>query len=224
MMNEENNTPIVPEKLVDFNNCKSPAILIMGSRGSGKTTLCVDLMNKLSAEDKYDVCMIFTTKNTYNDFKPTNFNTITFYDDIDEELLKSLLNRQKINLQYKKTSKMMIIIDNVQNFEKIKNTDTYHEIILNTRHYNISIITTTSSSTSFHPKIRINMDYVFLLNEQSLTVKKKLYEHYCGIYTLFKLFEEVFDETTRENYNCLVINTNANTQKVLQYKASSLSC
>ncbi len=218
MMNEDNNTPFVPEKFTDFNNRKSPSILIMGSRGSGKTTMCVDLMNKLCTEDKYDVCMIFTAKNTYNNYNLTNFSVIKLNDELNEEILKNLLHRQRILIDNNKTSKLMLIIDNVQNFEKIKNTDAYSDLILNSRCYNISIMTTTPSSTSFHPKIRTNMDYIFLLNEQSLTVKQKLYENYGGMFSSFKQFEEVFDETTRENYNSLVINNTGKTQKVMQYK------
>ena len=53
-------------------------------------------------------------------------------------------------------------------------------------------------------------------------IEKDLYEHYAGMFPTFEMFCQVMDQCT-ENYECLVINNNAKSNKlsdqVFWYKA-----
>ena len=72
------------------------------------------------------------------------------------------------------------------------------------------------------PNLRTNIDYVFILRENYVSNRKKLYEHYAGMFPNFEMFCQVMDQCT-ENFECLVINNNAKSNKltdqVFWYKA-----
>ena len=72
------------------------------------------------------------------------------------------------------------------------------------------------------PSLRTNIDYVFILRENYVSNRKRLYEHYAGMFPTFEIFCQVMDQCT-EDYNCLVINNNAKSNKledqVFWYKA-----
>ena len=72
------------------------------------------------------------------------------------------------------------------------------------------------------PALRTNIDYIFLLKEPIYSNKKRLYEHYAGMFPSFDIFSRVMDRCT-ENFECLVIdNTSPSTKRedqVFWYKA-----
>ena len=72
------------------------------------------------------------------------------------------------------------------------------------------------------PNLRTNVDFVFILRENYVSNRKRLYEHYAGMFPTFEMFCQVMDQCT-ENYECLVINNNAKSNKledqVFWYKA-----
>ena len=77
-------------------------------------------------------------------------------------------------------------------------------------------------SLGIQPELRSNFDFVFLLGEDFINNRKKLYEHYAGMFPNFEMFCQVMDHCT-ENYECLVIHNNAKSNKledqVFWYKA-----
>jgi hypothetical protein len=73
------------------------------------------------------------------------------------------------------------------------------------------------------PNLRTNVDFVFILRENFVNNRKRLYDHYAGMFPTFEMFCQVMDQCT-ENFECLVINNNAKSNKledqVFWYKAS----
>ena len=94
---------------------------------------------------------------------------------------------------------------------------------MNGRHYNMMFIITMQYALGIPPNLRTNVDYVFILRENYVSNRKRLYEHYCGMFPTFEMFCQVMDQCT-ENYECLVINNNAKSNKledqVFWYKAA----
>jgi len=75
------------------------------------------------------------------------------------------------------------------------------------------------------PEMRSNFDYIFLLAEDTINNRKKLYEHYAGMFPTFDIFQQVFSDLT-ENYGMMVINNRIHskniTDKVFWYKAKQV--
>ena len=96
------------------------------------------------------------------------------------------------------------------------------EILLNGRHYQITYILTMQFLLGIQPELRSNFDYIFLLAEDIISNRKRLYEHYAGMFPTFDIFQQVFSDLT-ENYGMMVINNRVHskniTDKVFWYKA-----
>ena len=96
-------------------------------------------------------------------------------------------------------------------------------LFMNGRHWKILFMITMQYALGIPPNLRTNIDYVFILRENYVSNRKRLYEHYAGMFPNFEMFCQVMDQCT-ENYECLVINNNAKSNKledqVFWYKAA----
>jgi hypothetical protein len=74
------------------------------------------------------------------------------------------------------------------------------------------------------PLLRTNIDFVFILRENILNNRKRIWENYASMFPTLESFCSVMDQTT-ENYECLVINNNAKSNniqdQIFWYKADS---
>ncbi len=74
------------------------------------------------------------------------------------------------------------------------------------------------------PNLRTNIDYVFILRENIISNRKRIYDHYAGMFSTFDEFCQVMDACT-EDFECLVINNNAKSNKITDqvfwYKADA---
>ena len=97
-------------------------------------------------------------------------------------------------------------------------------VFMNGRHYKLLFILTMQYALGIPPNLRTNIDYIFILRENYVSNRKRLYEHYAGMFPSFEMFCQVMDQCT-EDYECLVINNNAKSNKltdqVFWYKADS---
>ena len=84
-------------------------------------------------------------------------------------------------------------------------------------------VITMQYSLGIPPSLRSNVDYVFILRENYVSNRKRLYEHYAGMFPTYEAFEQVMMQTT-ENYECMVIDNKTQSNKledqVFWYKAS----
>ena len=69
------------------------------------------------------------------------------------------------------------------------------------RHYQLTFILTMQYCLGIQPELRSNFDYIFLLGEDFISNRKRLYEHYAGMYPSFDIFQQVFNEITAD-YGC----------------------
>ena len=73
------------------------------------------------------------------------------------------------------------------------------------------------------PNLRTNIDFVFILRENNITNRKRIYDNYAGMFPTFEMFCQFMDQCT-ENYECLVIANGIQSNKledqVFWYKAS----
>ena len=90
------------------------------------------------------------------------------------------------------------------------------------RHYQLTFILTMQYCLGIQPELRSNFDFIFMLGEDFVNNRKKLYEHYAGMFPSRDVFEQVFLQVTN-NYGCMVIDNRLRTtdikKKVFWYKA-----
>jgi len=63
------------------------------------------------------------------------------------------------------------------------------------------------------PDLRANVDYVFILRENVLANREKLYKNFFGIFPSFDVFNQVMTMCT-ENYECLVLDNTSKSNRI----------
>ena len=84
---------------------------------------------------------------------------------------------------------------------------------MNGRHYKLLFILTMQFALGIPPNLRTNIDYVFILRENIYSNRKRLYDHYAGMFPTFEMFCETMDQCT-ENFECLVIDNTSKSNKI----------
>jgi hypothetical protein len=204
-------------------------IAMVAKRASGKSYLTREILYH-----KRDVPVVVISKteklNTfYGEFTPNSF----IYDSFDTEILSRIYERQsKLNEDNKnrkkegkkvKDDRLMLIMDDCMSSKGdwLKDPQIL-ELFFNGRHHHLSFILTMQFSLGIPPELRSNFDYIFLLAEDFISNRKRLYEHYAGMFPSFQIFEQVFGEIT-DNYGVMVIDNRVHSKniadKVYWYKA-----
>jgi hypothetical protein len=63
------------------------------------------------------------------------------------------------------------------------------------------------------PALRANVDYVFILRENIIQNREKLYKSFFGIFPNFDMFNKVMDACT-ENYECIVLDNTSKSNRI----------
>ena len=205
-------------------------IAMIAKRASGKSYLTREIMYH-----KRDIptSVIISKTEKLNKFYGKFIPDLYIYESFDTSILTRLYNRQsKLNEDNKKRKengkklkddRIMLIMDDCMSSKGtwVKDENIL-ELFFNGRHHHISFILTMQYSMGIPPEMRSNFDYIFLLAEDFISNRKRLYEHYAGMFPSFDIFCQVFTEVT-ENYGCMVINNRIHskniTDKVFWYKA-----
>jgi hypothetical protein len=94
---------------------------------------------------------------------------------------------------------------------------------MNGRHVDLATMITMQYPLGITPNLRTNVDFVFILRENILGNRRRIYENYAGMFPTFEMFCSFMDQCT-ENFECLVICNNVSSNKledqVFWYKAS----
>jgi len=199
-------------------------VVLIGKRDTGKSFLCKDL---LFHHQDIPVGQVISGTEAANNFYSAIVPKLFIHGEFKPEIIANILKRQKLMIGNMKQNANMdprafLILDDClydQSWIKDKNV---RSLFMNGRHYKILFILTMQFALGIPPNLRTNIDYIFILRENYVSNRKRLYEHYAGMFPTFEMFCQVMDQCT-ENYECLVINNNSKSNKlqdqVYWYKA-----
>jgi len=205
-------------------------IAMIAKRASGKSYLTREILfHKRSIPTTVAISKTEKLNKFYADFIPDLF----IYDEYNNTILNRLYKRQALisednekKVKEGKTTKdprAMIIMDDCMSSKGTwVKEQPISELFFNGRHHNLSFILTMQFPLGIPPEMRSNFDYIFLLADDFISNRKRLYDHYAGMFPDFNTFQQVFLELT-ENFGCMVINNRVHskdiTEKVFWYKA-----
>jgi len=213
--------------------CEHSTVAMIAKRATGKSYLTREILyHKRKMPASVIISRTEKLNRFYGDFCPDSY----IYDAFDTDILAKIYERQAKmnadNLKRKKESKklkddrLMLIMDDCMSSkgEWLKDPQIL-ELFFNGRHHHVSFILTMQFSLGIPPELRSNFDYVFLLAEDVTSNRKRLYEHYAGMFPTLAIFEQVFGEIT-ENYGVMVIDNRIHSKniadKVYWYKAKDV--
>jgi hypothetical protein len=193
-------------KKFDLNQIQSNCLTaVFGNRDSMRSHLCIELINNKKNSTRVDIFKPSKINDEINICELLeNQNNMQIYSDYDLEKLNGIIQEKQIN-NYKNISETTIVFYDIFNKNIFKNNDIY-EIVMNGRHYKFNAIYVFQYPPfNMRPEIRCNIDYVFIFGTNDISLKKKYYDKFCGMFKTYEEFDKIFSHFTNNNM-CIVIN------------------
>lgn len=212
------------------NENKGPVVVLIGRRDTGKSYLVRDL---LYYQQDIPIGTVISGTEAGNGFYQEHIPKIFIHDEYHQGIIENILKRQKQCMRqiqkevetYKKSAidpRAFCILDDCLYDAGWTKDKLMRLLFMNGRHWKIMLIITMQYPLGIPPNLRTNIDFVFILREPYINNRKRIYENYAGMFPTFEAFCQVMDQCT-ENYECLVINNNAKSNKltdqIFWYKA-----
>jgi hypothetical protein len=219
---------------------QNAALLIVAKRGSGKSFLTRDIMYSMR---KLPGGMVISPTDQMNPIYKKFFPDLFIHHDVSPTLLKAVLQRQTMVVKNNKTivqneknkggksdiaSKVtdpraiLVMDDCLAEAAAWKKDNTIRIIMMNGRHYQLTFILIMQDPMGVPPNLRSNFDYIFLLKEDTVLNRKKLWMNFAGVIPSMQAFEAIFDAMTND-FGCMVIDNrkpcSVLKEKIFHYKA-----
>jgi len=190
---------------------RDKVVVLIGKRGTGKSCLTKDI---LFNHKDIPVAVVVSGSERVNAFYSHMIPDLYIYDNYKEEIVESLLKRQvkAENNSWTEKNAILIFDDCLYDNAWVKDTK-IREVFMNGRHYNLMFILTMQYAMGIPPALRTNIDYVFIFRDNIHSNKRRLWEHYAGIFPTYEMFNEVFEECTRD-FGCLVIDNQSKSSNI----------
>jgi hypothetical protein len=202
---------------------KDPAIVMIAKRGSGKSWLVRTILRFLCEKRNVPGGMIICKTEKMNPFYGKFFPDLFIHYEYSTEILNNLLNRQQQILKKRVLKKaqgkkinaraLLVMDDCLADKKSWVKDKPIGEIFYNGRHYKLTYILTMQYPLGIGPELRNNFDYIFLLSNNFVSIQKKIYDHYAGMFDDFSAFRQVFNQLT-ENFGAMVIVNNSKSKTV----------
>lgn len=211
---------------------KGPVIVLIGRRDTGKSFLVRDL---LYYHQDIPIGTVISGTEEGNSFFTSMVPRIFIHNEYNVAIIENILKRQKKVMKeiakeiemYRKSTidpRSFVIMDDCLYDNTWTRDKLMRAIFMNGRHWKIMLIITMQYPLGMPPSLRTNVDYVFILRDNYVSNRKRIYENYAGMFPTFEAFCQVMDQCT-ENYECLVVDNNSKSNKlqdqVFWYKAEN---
>ena len=211
---------------------KGPVVVLIGKRDTGKSFLVRDL---LYYQQAIPIGTVISGTEEGNGFYGKMVPKLFVHNEYNTAIIENILKRQRTVLKqikkemetYKRTTidpRAFVILDDCLYDNTWARDKMMRLLFMNGRHWKVMLVITMQYPLGIPPTLRTNIDYVFILRENYIANRKRIYENYAGMFPTFESFCQVMDQCT-ENYECLVINNNSKSNQlrdqVFWYKADS---
>jgi hypothetical protein len=214
------------------NESKGPVIVLIGKRDTGKSFLVRDL---LYYQQDIPIGTVISGTEEGNGFYSKMVPRLFIHNEYNTAIIENILKRQRTVLKqikkemenYKRSTidpRAFVILDDCLYDNTWSRDKMMRLLFMNGRHWKIMLVITMQYPLGIPPTLRTNIDYVFILRENYIANRRRIYDNYAGMFPTFESFCQVMDQCT-ENYECLVINNNVKSNKlqdqVFWYKADN---
>jgi hypothetical protein len=214
------------------NENKGPVVVLIGKRDTGKSFLVRDL---LYYQQEIPIGTVISGTEEGNGFYGKMVPKLFVHNEYNTAIIENILKRQRTVLKqikkemetFKRSTidpRAFVILDDCLYDNTWARDKMMRLLFMNGRHWKVMLVITMQYPLGIPPTLRTNIDYVFILRENYIANRKRIYENYAGMFPTFESFCQVMDQCT-ENYECLVINNNSKSNKlhdqVFWYKADN---
>ena len=196
-------------------------VLFIGRRGTGKSLLIKDLM---WYKQRFPIGTVISGTEGANAFYSSIVPSLFIHDEVNSSIIMNLIKRQDaITKQIRKEEargapttldrRSFIVMDDCMFDTRWVSDKWIRSLFMNGRHYGLLYILALQYVMGIPPVLRGQVDYVFILRENQIAARRKIYDQFAGIFPTFELFCQIMDQCT-ENYECLVIHNGAKTNRI----------
>lgn len=193
-------------KITKFDLDKIPSnsvVLVVGKRGTGKTTLTADIMYTLRKKFHAGIC--FSSTEESNSYWAKHICDSMIYSDFDQGIYENFIKEQRrINSKLEKPINTFALFEDTMYAKTLRNNKEIRGSFFNGRHWNLFLIVTMQYVLDLPPELRSNVDFIFVLRNNVICDKEKIWKHFAGFVPSFQLFQKIFNKCTN-GYECLVI-------------------
>jgi hypothetical protein len=202
-----------PKKLPN----RSSVILVIGKPATGKTTLIRDLLRQTRCKDGIVFSPFEGGEGKEYRNLGRNFRLLNQFEESKAEYYLNEAKRESQALReidrYDQRVTKVWALDNCVPDRDFRRSSILRNIFMNGRHFRMTMMIGIPPAMAIPPAMRCNTDYIFMLREPQLSNRRRLYDHYGGIFPCFEDFCNVMDRCTR-NYRALVIDNSARSYKI----------
>jgi hypothetical protein len=207
-------------------------VIFIGRRGTGKSWLIKDLMWH---KQRFPIGTVISGTEGANAFYSTIVPSLFIHEEFNSAIISNVLKRQDaITKQIRKEKELrgqcaidrraFIVMDDCMYDNKWISDKFIRSLFMNGRHYGLLYVLALQYVMGIPPVLRGQVDYVFILRENQVSARRRIFEQFAGIFPTFELFCQIMDQCT-ENFECLVIHNGAKTNRiedcVYWYKAAT---
>lgn len=168
---------------------------IVGKAETGKTTLAIDLVQKINPEK---IVVISESPNDRNEYKKAFGDKSFVFDKYNSEIIETLFDNQKNETRIAQKKQIVVIVENCI----VPYTDqSFKRLYLNGRHYGIKLIYCVQQPYDLSPMLLHQLTNVFIFKSKDKNYNKVLSDKFC--ITPFESFHEILQQF--DPYECLVI-------------------
>jgi hypothetical protein len=217
----------------EIDSRKSPMMVIIGKKDTGKSFLVRDIL--FNTQSCFPVGTVISATEVANEFFQHMVPSKFIHDKYRPEIVQNVIKRQATIKDKRNKDKnarggsssidprAFLILDDCLYDNTWIQQDSTRYVFMNGRHVDLTTMITMQYPLGITPNLRTNVDFVFILRENILGNRRRIYENYAGMFPTFEMFCQFMDQCT-ENYECLVICNNVSSNRledqVFWYKAS----
>jgi hypothetical protein len=206
-------------------------VVLIGKRDTGKSFLVKDL---LWHHQSLPCGTVISGTEGANQFYSKMVPSMFIHEAYSPLIVENVLKRQKLiakkiakDLSDRGTTAIdprnFVIFDDCLYDQSWIRDQNIRYLFMNGRHVHTMFIITMQYVMGIPPSLRSNIDFIFILRENIVANRRRIYEQFAGMFPDFDSFSQVMDQCT-ENFECLVIDNTTKSNKledqVFWYKAA----
>ena len=196
-------------------------IVLLGKKATGKSVTTKDILyHKRSIPVGTVVSATENANKFYGKFIPDVF----IFDKYAPYIVDNAVKRQRMvvrrmNAEVERTGtsridpRTFLVLDDCMYDDTWTRQSAIREIFMNGRHWRFTFMVTMQTPLGIPPALRTNVDFTFILRENLISNRKRIYENYAGMFPTFDVFCQVMNQCT-EDYECLVIQNNSKSNRL----------
>jgi len=161
-------------------------IVLFAGRGHGKTSIIKWIMYYWQNKIRLPIVLSETAEvnHDYDDIVPMSCVHKNFSEDLITRILAynyGLKQLSETKPYRKKVMQTLLVLDDVDNDKKFKNSSAVKSLFYNGRHSNMTLIITAHDPMSLGSHNRGNIDYIILRNLRTKKDHEKFYANYLTV-------------------------------------------